>query len=742
MANIYLGRSLSAWLGTAATVGLCAIAPTAVQPAMAQSAPVVSRPVVQSLPSAQSQRLNAALARIGRDPRDVGALVDAGDVANAMGDPEAAAGFYRRAGDIDAYDPRIKAGLARALVLQGDPVKAIPLFAQAEAAGTSADVTADRGLAYDLVGDTTTAQKYYRVALARRDDDEVRRRLGISLAIAGDAAGSEAMLMPLLRKQDKPGWRAHAFALAIAGRVPEAVTTVNAILPGQLAQSVTPYLRYMPRLTRAQQAAAANLGKFPRASEIGRDDPAIAAFAPSSTLAGADAALIPQGKALGSGKSRNARAELASADTGSGSRRRAREQVAQQLARAKAEKADRVAPPDPAPAIGRDTSGELPPIGSVATPPQQLAVAAQATEPARTVPDRAPEPTPASTPQPRPAAASPGLQTRLASVPVREPVRTTETAPALASASRFDLARVSGATSVSRPSAAASQGVSAPQPAQPAPQSVPAQPSAAPSPAPSPTPPAGAQSEAEPTPASPTPVSLAFADLGTPNRVADPISGAVDVRAIEAVKAEPKPEPEEVLAVKKVEAKVAEAKAAPKPATKAGADKKAAGKLATEASDAKAADAKKRGKLTAEDTAAATTKRGKLAAEDDTAATTAKRGAKGSAAKSDTDAAKGAKGKKAPPSHPSRIWVQVGVGRDKSAIAYDWKRNVKQSPTAFKGRQANVSEMGRTNRILVGPFESQKAANAYLAQVKKADIGNAFVWTSPAGQVVDTLPTE
>src|SRR5690606_12345862 len=114
---------------------------------------------------------------------------------------------------------------------------------------------------FDLVGDTATAQRYYQSALARRDDDEVRRRLGVSMAIAGNAAGSDAMLMPLLRKQDKPAWRAHAFALAIAGKTKEAVDTVNAILPPPLAQSVTPYLRYMPRLTRSQQAAPVNLGE-------------------------------------------------------------------------------------------------------------------------------------------------------------------------------------------------------------------------------------------------------------------------------------------------------------------------------------------------------------------------------------------------------------------------------------------------------------------------------------------------
>ena len=47
--------------------------------------------------------------------------------------------------------------------------------------------------------------------------DEPIRGLG------GDLEGSEDTLMPLLRAQDKPGWRTRAFTLAIAGDTKEAV---------------------------------------------------------------------------------------------------------------------------------------------------------------------------------------------------------------------------------------------------------------------------------------------------------------------------------------------------------------------------------------------------------------------------------------------------------------------------------------------------------------------------------------
>ena len=91
------------------------------------------------------------------------------------------------------------------------------------------------------------------------------------------------------------------------------------------------------------------------------------------------------------------------------------------------------------------------------------------------------------------------------------------------------------------------------------------------------------------------------------------------------------------------------------------------------------------------------------------------------------------------PSHPSRIWVQLATGRDKSALAFDWRRIARQVEAAFKGRRPSTSVWGQANRLLAGPFESEAAANSFLAQLRRADVDGAFVWTSPAGQVVDAL---
>lgn len=83
--------------------------------------------------------------------------------------------------------------------------------------------------------------------------------------------------------------------------------------------------------------------------------------------------------------------------------------------------------------------------------------------------------------------------------------------------------------------------------------------------------------------------------------------------------------------------------------------------------------------------------------------------------------------------------MQVGVGRDTDRLAYDWRRLLKDDPELFKARKAWVADWGRTNRLLVGPFETEKAADAFNEKLHKADRGGTFVWTSPAGQVVDGL---
>jgi Flp pilus assembly protein TadD len=562
-----------------------ALAPMAASQAMAQAVVQALPSSAQALPSSDPMNLNAALARLGRNPRDMQALIDAGQAALAIGDVDAAVGFFSRADQVSPGNPQVKLGLARALVLNGNPYDAFALFGEAERSGTlDAAAALDRGLAYDLVADNAQAQRYYRQALAAGPNEEASRRLAISLAISGDKRGSGTAISPLLARQDKAAWRARAFALAIMGQTEDAVAVVNGTLPAGLAAGIAPYLRYMPRLTPAQQAAAANFGQFPRASEIGQDDPRVARYATTSNarrvaVASADAGLIPKGEPLG----RNARSRDSGRDTGRDSSRSKNTEAIRQLPSSVA------------------TADAFPPF--VKGP---AAAAPAAPQPVR-----------------------PAVPATVAPVSAAAPVRAAAAAPVIAAAPARPAAVVVS-TPVVQPT---------PRPTPPPPVTIAV--------AAAPPPPPPAVRVAPPTPAPPVPptprrmtLAEAFSDLSGPAADVTPAAGAVDIRRIR---------PTRVAA---------------------------------------------------------------------TGATTP------------TPAA---------PSHPSRIWVQLATGRDRSALAYDWRRMALKAEGPFKNRRPSISSWGQTNRLLAGPFESEAAASSFMAQLRRASVDGAFQWTSPAGQVVDAL---
>ncbi len=282
---------------SAALLALIVGAPLAA-PNIASAQDSTARAVVQPLPSPEVQRLNRALMELARRPRSVSALLEAGDASLAVNDHDAALGFYGRAADIEPQDPRVKLGLARVYLKSGRPVDAIPLLNAARAGGVPArDVLSDQALAFDLVGDQTSAQSAYARAIELNpQDDETRRRLSLSYAISGNEGGFQSTLAPLIAGRDVAALRARAFGLAIMGQQDRAEAIVDEAMPRDLATRINPYLAYMPRLTPAQQAAAANLGIFPRAADIGREDPRIARFAREGA---AGALLEPTGRPLG-----------------------------------------------------------------------------------------------------------------------------------------------------------------------------------------------------------------------------------------------------------------------------------------------------------------------------------------------------------------------------------------------------------------------------------------------------------
>jgi Flp pilus assembly protein TadD len=209
----------------------------------------------------------AALARyvraLAEDPKDFNSLIGAGRAALALGDTQAAAGFFARADAVNPQSPLPQAGMGAVQTANGEPKAAMPYFDRAEQLGASQTVLGcDRGPAYDLLGQQAKAQADYRAALAGADSDEARRRLALSLAISGDKAGALAMLAPLSAKGDSAVPRIRAFVLALSGNSSAAMTAIDAAMPGSWAR-VSPFLQRLPTLAPGAKAAAVNLGIFP-----------------------------------------------------------------------------------------------------------------------------------------------------------------------------------------------------------------------------------------------------------------------------------------------------------------------------------------------------------------------------------------------------------------------------------------------------------------------------------------------
>jgi Flp pilus assembly protein TadD len=231
-------------------------------PALAQ--PMAGPPVYAETPAAALQRYIRTLAT---SPRDFTALIGAGRAALALGDTQAAGGFFGRADEVFPASPLPQAGMGAAAVADGDALSALAYFNRAQQLGATAMmIGADRGLAYDLLGRNAQAQADYRAALSGRDRDDARRRLALSLAITGDKPGALAMLGPLMARGDAGAARVRALVLALSGDTDGARRAMDASMPGSSAR-MDYFFRKLPGLSAVQKAAAVHLGIFPGAGQ-------------------------------------------------------------------------------------------------------------------------------------------------------------------------------------------------------------------------------------------------------------------------------------------------------------------------------------------------------------------------------------------------------------------------------------------------------------------------------------------
>ena len=97
--------------------------------------------------------------------------------------------------------------------------------------------------------------------------------------------------------------------------------------------------------------------------------------------------------------------------------------------------------------------------------------------------------------------------------------------------------------------------------------------------------------------------------------------------------------------------------------------------------------------------------------------------------------------KAAAPKEPSRIWVQLAASQNKAAFPAEFKRLKAKAPDLFKGKSAWTAPSRASNRLLVGPFETDKEAREFVNGLSKASI-ESFSWKSEAGQAVEKLPAK
>ncbi|UYY78669.1 SPOR domain-containing protein [Sphingomonas sp. R1] len=225
---------------------------------------------------------------LAENPRDVEALLAAARLSTRLGDLSGALALLQRAESIEPSNPRIASNRAAVLVRQERPGEALRLFQRAEQQGVDVrEFAADRGLAYDLLGQPVLAQRDYKLALATRREDELVRRYALSLGISGSRAEAERELDSLLRAQDRAAWRARAFILAMNGDIPGAEKIAETMMPGAAGKNVVPFFRRMATLPTADRAFAVHFGELsptPARLADARLAPSLPAYTPSAPV--------------------------------------------------------------------------------------------------------------------------------------------------------------------------------------------------------------------------------------------------------------------------------------------------------------------------------------------------------------------------------------------------------------------------------------------------------------------------
>lgn len=222
---------------------------------------------------------------LGIDPGFVPALRASTEVALAMRMPQALS-YAERWVRATPKDGLAHLAVGAALVQQNRPTEAQKSFALAEAAGgPPAAIAMQRGLAFDLLGQSRNAQIAYADAMQRVPGDRsIVEHLALSLAIGGDNEAAMQLLQPEAEKASgQPSFeRTLVLVHALGGRRDLARRIATANLSPQAVAGAGDVLERIASLpTPAAKAAAVHLGILPDAGRPAQA-PAVVAQAPIS----------------------------------------------------------------------------------------------------------------------------------------------------------------------------------------------------------------------------------------------------------------------------------------------------------------------------------------------------------------------------------------------------------------------------------------------------------------------------
>jgi len=662
---------------------------------------------------APSAALTRHLRTIADQPRNVAALTGAGRAALELGDAQAALTFFARAEEIAPRDGRIKAGMGAAFVQSEQVHAALKFFADAVALGVPvAEFSGDRGLAYDLMGNSALAQADYMLSLQRLENPEVRRRLALSLAISGNRDKALATIADQLRMRDRAAWRTRAFILALTGAPDEATRAVQSVMPAQ-AQQMRPFFAALPALKPAERAMAVHFGHFPLDGRLRQVAAATqyASAAPATTTAAT--AAQPRKRAAEPVSTAPRRRPGTEAKPKQEERRASTlaeryASMSRPIQRPRAEtKPDAIAlsrgtrtgspPPATRRAEARPVQQQAPvqqqgPAQQEAARPQTPAATAQTVSAAATVPTKPPAAATASRPQQPTSVPAPGFDLRAlggiaaatpppaaapatAGVQIAGTGQSTAVTPPASAAPNTAGTQIAGTapSAAVTPPPAAAPGIRIAELAPSTAATPPAVQPAARSPATSPPPAAQpAPTAAQPVTASAQPPAAAATRPTALASLAETLSALNDQPAAA-------PAPKKPAYGPKIETPPA-AKAEPKKGETAAAKKPEAKKIESKKAEAK----------------------------------------------------------KAEPKEPARHWVQIAGGANVAAMNREFLRLKGKAPKLLSSRTPWTTPLRATNRLLVGPFKSSAEAQDFVNELAKLDLP-AFSWTSPAGQEIVKL---